>query len=593
MKGRYLVEVHKGGSNVSKQHGREHTVSCSQLAKEDEMKEKTEASKTLSRKQFVKGAAVGAVGAAAVGGLASCAPAATPVPTAAPEPTATTAPAAAPTPEPEQWDYDVDVVVAGSGNGGTSAFLSAADAGADSLLIEVSGVTGGSSLFSGGYLHTAGVRTWADYNAYTRGLHDPVLGKVFVETFWNEYIPWLESKGAYMSRNPDTPDRAYYARDYSFGKGEPASRAHRLYFDSLIEAAEGLGGTVMVKTRAVKLHTDDEGRVTGLQAMVWANSPLEENQTLINIKAKKVILATGNFYGNKELLTRYISSDAYRALNWGGPYQSGEGIAMAQVVGAKMSRYLSTWSGGVNVITPVTQWGDDPEGYEQWLSVTEPENYGQQYGKGRLSSPFSISGPGATVILVNLDGKRFMDESNPDSTQRRQMFFVLRQPQGEAWVIADQEAYDASDASESRINSIIEAGGNVITADTIEEFADRLEAVGMYKASLLKTIAEYNQAIDNGTTGELDPQRSEQETYWKIAKPPFYAVPVTASFYYTAGGLAINEDAQTLDFQLRPIPNLYSPPPLGGGIMNQVYTGGIAIAGTFGYRAGKHAAANL
>ena len=557
------------------------------------MAKEKEAPKKVSRREFVKGAAVGGAGVAAAGALASCAPAAAPAPTTAPEAAATTAPAAAPTPEPEKWDYDVDVVVAGSGNGGASAFLSAADGGAKSLLIEVSGVTGGSTLFSGGYLHTAGQRTWEDYNAYTRGLHDPVLAKVFVETFWNEYVPWLESKGAYMSKNPETEDRAYYAKDYSFGKGEPPYRSHRLYFDSLIEAAQELGGTTMTKTSALKLHADDEGRVIGLQARVWANSPLEEDQTLINIRAKKVILATGNFYGNKELLTRYISPHGYRGLSYGGPYQSGEGIPMAQAVGAKMSRYLSTWSGSVNVITPVKQWGDDPEGYEQWLSVTEPEEYGAQYGKGRLSAPFSISGAGATAILVNLDGKRFMDESNPDDAQRRQMFFVLQQPQGEAWVIGDQKAYDASDASESRINAIVDAGGNVMTADTIEELADQLKAVGMYRADFLGTIAQYNQAIDSGTTTQLDPQRSEQETYWQIDTPPFYAVPVTASFYYTAGGLEINQDAQTLDFQLRPIPNLYSPPPLGGGIMNQVYTGGVAIAGTFGYRAGQHAAANL
>jgi len=561
-----------------------------------------EGTKKVSRREFVKGAAVGAAGVAAAGALASCAPAATPTPTTAPVATATAVPAAAPTPVPEKWDYEADVVVAGAGNAGMCAALAAADGGAKTLLIEVSSITGGSALFSGtavaGVLHTVGVRTWEDYNRYTRGLHDPVLGKVYVETFWNEYIPWLQSKDVVISR--PTPEAPSYVGDWYFGPGSGAElgprESNRIYFDSIVTAFEALGGTVMVKTRAVKLYTDDEGGVIGLMARVWSNSPLEENQSTINIKAKKTIVATGNFYGNKEMMTRYIGSGGYRIRPFGGPYQCGEGIAMAQAVGARMSAFLDTLSGLLCAITPTRPWGDDPEAYEEWLNVTTPKDYDARYHVGVPFPPFVTSGAGATAILVNLDGERFMDESNLIvSNQRRDLLFVLRQPQGEAWVIADQNAYDVAAAGyKSQIDAIIAEGGKVITDNTLEEFATKLEEeAGMYKAGLLKTIGEYNKAIDNGTTAELDPPRSPQEKYWKISKPPFYAIPVTATAYYTAGGLAINEDAQTLDMAGRPIPNLYSPPPCGGGIMNQIYTGGNGIAGTFGYRAGKHAAANL
>ena len=107
-------------------------------------------------------------------------------------------------PEPVDWDYDVDIVVAGSGNGGMSAALAATNGGASTLLIEISTVIGGNTLMSGGIMHTAGQRTWEDYNRYTQGHHDQVLGRVYVETFWNEYIPWLQEQGAYMSRpNPE------------------------------------------------------------------------------------------------------------------------------------------------------------------------------------------------------------------------------------------------------------------------------------------------------------------------------------------------------------------------------------------------------
>ncbi|MDP3046088.1 MAG: FAD-binding protein, partial [Chloroflexota bacterium] len=493
-------------------------------------------------------------------------------------------------------DYDVDVLVVGAGNGGLTAFLAAADGKAKTLLIEVSGATGGSTLTAGGILHTSGLRTWADYNKQTLGLHDQVLGKVFVETFWDELIPWLQSKGAYMSR--PTPTATGSSGDWVFGKGEnlATSVPHRLYFDSLSKAAQALGGTMLLKTRAVKLYADDQRRVVGLQAMTWSGSPLEPNQKLINIKAKKVILATGNFYANKEMLCRYIGHDADTARNYGmSPYQTGEGIAMAQAVGAMMSGSLSTFSGSTVALFPAQLIRDDPVAYEKWLTEKTPETYKVTKDAEKPAGPFTQSGANANAILVNLDGKRFWDESNTViSGSRRMIFDVVQQRRGRAWVIADQNTFDADTTSAAKVKAITDLGGKVFTANTLEEFATLLQAEqGMYKPGLLKTIAEYNAAIDNGTTEQLDPPRTKQTKFTKISKGPFYAFAITSNIYYNAGGLAMNADGQTLDYLGRPIPNLYAIPPCGGGIMTAVYTGGIAAAGTFGYRAGKHAAANL
>ena len=69
---------------MSKEQGSESAVSRSQFIKEEEVAEEKEVPKKLSRKEFVKGAAVGGAGVAAVSVLASCAPAATPAPEAAP-----------------------------------------------------------------------------------------------------------------------------------------------------------------------------------------------------------------------------------------------------------------------------------------------------------------------------------------------------------------------------------------------------------------------------------------------------------------------------------------------------------------------------
>ena len=110
---------------------------------------------------------------------------------------------------------------------------------------------------------------------------------------------------------------------------------------------------------------------------------------------------------------------------------------------------------------------------------------------------------------------------------------------------------------------------------------------GLYASAFIRTIKDYNYAIDNKIAANLEVPRAANPN--KISTAPFYAVAVTPAVYHTFGGLLINEKAQVLDVQKEPIPNLYACPPVAG-IFREVYGGGIASAGTFGYIAGKTAA---
>jgi len=261
-----------------------------------------------------------------------------------------TAQAASPAGGPVHWDYDVDIVVAGAGNGGMSAALAAAKGGAKTLVLEISTQIGGNTLMSGGILHTAGQRNWEDYNKFSQGLHDQVLGKVFVETFWNVYIPWLQAQGAYMSRpTPETP--GYYG-DYHLGHGEPGQLRHKLYFDSLVKGFEGAGGSILRKTRVMKLYADAEGRVIGLRAKTWRDSPRDENQHWINVRAKKTIMAIGGWIMDGERKQKYLGQDGYFCQHYCGPFSSGEGLDICQAVGAGLSKSgWSTFSGGPEAVT--------------------------------------------------------------------------------------------------------------------------------------------------------------------------------------------------------------------------------------------------
>jgi fumarate reductase flavoprotein subunit len=503
-------------------------------------------------------------------------------------------------------DYDVDVVVAGSGNGGMSSAIAAAKGGARTLLIEISTQIGGNSLMSGGILHTAGQRTWEDYNKYTLGLHDQVLAKVYVETFWNEYIPWLQSHSAYMSR--PTPETPGYFGDWHFGKGEPGQLRHKLYFDSLVKAYEGAGGKRLMRTRVMKLLVDSEGRVMGLRARVWRDSPRDEDQRWITIRAKKTIMATGGWTMDGERKATFLGRDGYMSQQYCGPFGSGEGQNMCEAAGAGLSK--SGWSsfcGGTHAITATPLMNADMDAMFKLWDEVPPEHWHDTYFTGRLYPPgwigvFPQFGMASRGILINNRGERFIDEGSPiHARYPRISINVVRQPGGYAWVVVDKVIFDKTPGSDAVVKKIIAEGGswgthgNVIIAQSLKELADALGQAGVYRGAFLKTIEEYNRAVDSKTQEDLAVSHytGNDSGGYAIRTPPFYAIPIRANPYVTFGGVRINEHGQALDPQGVPVPSLYAPPPLGGGIQNEIYAGAIGMAGVFGYLAGKHAAQAL
>ncbi len=519
----------------------------------------------VKRREFVKKAAFGAMMVAGAGALTACA-----------TPADTSGPAEA----PEKWDHQTDVVIAGAGNGGLSAAASAVDEGKEVILLEISSIVGGGSAWSGGVIHAWGVKDFDEYDEYTEGFNDPVLAKLFIETFRKQYLPWLESMGAPLLEGD--PNAFGPTIDPRMGQeGDIAHAGKRRYFGHLADYVDANGGSIMLNTRAYKLITNDENHVIGLQAM-------DKDGQLINIKADAVVLATGNFMGNKEMLQKYVGPYADMARNMGVPYNTGEGIKMAQSVGAMLSGSMNSWSGMYCALTPQRPLVEDVEEYEKIVKEDPDSMPGADVG--RLSPPMWVGlldPREAKGILVNLDGKRFRDESCPiQSKYARLPQAILQQKEGMTFMVADEIIAEDTPGSHAIIDQIIAEGGKVVVADTLEELADGLAKQGVYKQVFLKTIRDYNAAIDAGNSDELDVPRVNG--HYKISTPPFYAIPTTSQIYCTFGGIEINEKTEVLDHQRRPIRGLYAVPPAAGGIFNSVYMGGIAVAGTFGYIAGKN-----
>lgn len=520
---------------------------------------------TINRRDFIKRAAAGAAVVAGSSFLVGC------------NNTEAVAPASA----PEAWDQETDVVVVGGGNGGLSAAAAAAEEGKKVILCEISAFLGGGSAYSGGTIHSWGLDTWEKYKEHTEDLHDPVLAKKYVETFRQVYLPWLGKNGIPLKKHPGGKG---FNNDYGLGSGEAGYLRHKAYFDALANFVTGKGGTIMTQTRVLRLVIDEAGMVCGVQAIKKGESKA------IFIKAGSVILATGGFQSNKGLMAKYIGPNGDVARNMGTPYNTGSGMLMAQGVGAMTQGSFSTFSGTFSGIVPGPAVEDDPGVYEE-KRAGDPQSL-PGIGGGRPAVPMWVNflfPDETTGILVNLQGKRFADETSPiEAKYARLPQEVLKQKRAMAFMIGDKAIYDKAAGSEAILKMYMDQGGKVVEAATLEELAAKCQEIhGMHKGAFLNTVNEYNKAIDSGTMDSLEVPRVLNHN--KIAQGPFYAVPVTANIYHTFGGVAINENAQVLDVQRTPIPNLYACPPCAG-IFREVYTGGIASAGTFGYIAGKHIA---
>lgn len=518
---------------------------------------------TMDRREFLKKASLGAAVLAGSGFLVGC------------NSTDATAPASA----PAEWDMETDVVIAGGGNGGLSAAAATVEEGKNVVLCEISAFVGGGSAYSGGIIHSWGLDDWEEYRAHTEDLHDPVLAKTFVETFRQTYIPWLQGNGIPLSRMPGGPG---FNDDWQMGSGEQGYLKHKAYNDAMVSFIEGKGGQIMTQTRVLRLVTDEAGMVCGLQVIKKGDS------SSIFIKAGAVVLATGGFQSNKGLMAKYMGANADVACNMGTPYNTGSGMLMAQGVGAMTQGSFSTFSGTFNGIVPGPATEENPDLYEKARSGDPASLPGISSGRPAVPGWVSPLFPDQTLgILVNLQGKRFADETSPmDAKYARLPQTVIKQKRGMAFMIGDQAIHDEVAGSETIIKMYRDQGGKVIVGDSLEDFATKLQdTFGVYKGTLMKTIDDYNKAIDNGTAPNLEVSRLAGHN--KIAQGPFYALPITSNVYHTFGGLAINENAQVLDIQREPIPNLYACPPCAA-IFREVYCGGIASAGVFGYIAGKH-----
>ncbi|KQN57444.1 MULTISPECIES: flavocytochrome c [unclassified Rahnella] len=445
-----------------------------------------------------------------------------------------------------QAPQNFDVVIVGSGGAGLAAAIQAHDEGAHVVIIEKMPTIGGNTIKASVGMNAAetrfqklkGIEDSKElfYDETLKGgkfKNNPELLREFVELA-PEAIEWLAAKEIELN-------------DITITGGMSIDRTHRPQDRSAVGGflISGLVKNVNKRDIEVLLETSvaeilyENGAVTGVKVVD------EYNDSRI-LNAKSVIVATGGFSANREMVVKYRPElDGFVTTNHKGA--TGSGIAMLQKIGA------DTVDMGEIQIHPTV---------EQTTSYLISE---------------SIRGGGA--ILVSQAGKRFYNEME---TRDKVSAEIIALPEKSAWVIFDEQVRANNKAADEYI-----AKGFVLSAPTPEELAVKLN---MNPHDLAETLERYNLFVvakkdeDFGRTTALR---------HPLNQGPFFAIRIAPGVHHTMGGVVINTDTAVLDSQKQPITGAWAAGEVAGGIHGANRIGGNAVADIiiFGILAGRNAAA--
>jgi len=497
---------------------------------------------------------------------------------------------------PAQWDFEADVVVVGYGGAGVCAAVVAHDAGAQVLILEKAPFAGGNTGCSRGGLRipTEVPGAIKFYRGLTQGTVDEESLCALAEAI--VALPQrLEEWGAELesfplaSEFPALPGSECFNQCISLARTaqqkaeqEKAGRAYATHGDQLFRFLENLvkqrAIKAMFETPAIELIQDPLTKeILGVRAQhKGAEIP-------ICVKARRgVVLACGGFQANQEMLVNYLSFlTQLPVYPYGTPYNTGDGIAMAAEVGAKL------WH---------------MSGCE--LGTFAPKAPSEKFGVGFRLEKHMPSG--SQAIYVNKYGKRFMNESVLLS-HRKDLFEVqyfdhdrAEYPNVPFYLVFDETfrkrrpivgvhmgwwyvhgLHKWSDDNSAEIEQ-----GWIVKADTIKELAAK---IGVDPAALQATVSNYNGYCATGK----DPEFGRFKDWLVPLKtPPYYATELCEPIINTQGGPKHNGQAQVLDKNDQPIPRLYAAGELGSFFFPLYESASnIPEALAFGRIAGAHAAA--
>lgn len=450
----------------------------------------------------------------------------------------------------ESKEITKEVVVIGAGGAGFIAAIKAKESGADVIIIEKLPVIGGNTLISG-----------AEYAAPANWLQE----KEKLEDSKELFIKDVEKaggdkalinvlgenalKGAEWLRDDvkvEWTDELMFFGGHSVKRSLiPKGASGKEIIEKLSAKAKELNIEVLTETEAYELIQKD-GAVVGVKAKT------KEGELVINSKA--VILTTGGFGANPEMAFSYDKEIDDKIHTTNSPGARGDGIKMAQAVGAELV--------GMEHI--------------QLYPVCDTETGKLLYtGDTRLTSG---------ALLVNKEGKRFVEELD---TRRAISLGIKAQTGNKAYQIWDQTSTEKSGVMIDHAGEAEDliSRKKMVKADTLEEAA---KFFGIDEKNLKETLDKFNKDSEAGKDTEFNLRRLG----FKVEKAPFYIIEASPAIHHTMGGVKIDTEARVLNKDGKPIKGLYAAGEVTGGIHGTNRLGSVAITDitVFGLIAGESAA---
>lgn len=469
-----------------------------------------------------------------------------------------------------QGVYSADIVVIGSGLAGHAATYAALESGARVIWVEKNSVLGGSTAIATGTFAAAGTELQKergiqdseqkfidDINRIGKGKADQSILKAFVQkatAVWEWFVkaglPVDTKRGPFIdpAHSPYSVPRTYV----------PAPNKSSQYTDLLYRQMQQYRDRlqILLSTKAERLMVEN-GRVSGVIAI--------SSEGTLTIKAKAVILATGGYGSNREMIREY-SPKYSEIMTVTLPFATGDGHRMAKAVGAQLVNmdYICGYFGGI------------PSGPGKYM-----------IGFGDLTSGAADAWKGE--IWVNKRGERFVNEDDPDEDPRETA--LNEQPDLESVIIFDQGMVELNKRFpianfEKRM---AENSYAIKKAGTIEELC---AAFGLPVDQVKREIAAVN---GDYAAGRAD--RFGKKPAAAFTGGPWYGILNRGVIFMTQGGVKTNDRLQVIDTTGQVIPGLYA----AGEVQGTSQWGGYGLAGgtgnapplVFGMEAGRNAAADV
>lgn len=459
-----------------------------------------------------------------------------------------------------------DIVIVGGGLAGLAAANALVKKGVKPIVLEKLPFLGGAGLFPEGslgvntrYQKEHGIKTTVQ-QVLDAGLQyhhfraDPAVLRVLIEGS-KDTIDEIADMGIQFRgiRTMYGPEESLMT--WHLFKGGAAA-----VIEKFIKNIEARKGTILTETTAKRLIVEN-GKVAGVEATDAAGN-------VHIIRTKKVIIATGGFAANKEMLAQYVfDSSALGMVEpiWlRGPVndgRTGDGINMARLVGAGVA--------GMHAVAGNAPYLPDNPPINQFSGPDELKQ-----GRCALAQPW---------LWVDHTGRRFFNESR--GSVFVDVYNAMTSAGGVSYTIFDQEKMDRmiNQGAVLPFNAIVLAGvplkslpktweigmqrGWAFKADSIKELAQQ---IGVPPENLLDTMKKVNSYAEKGVDPEFGRKKEHLEKF-NLKKGPYYALKAIRAFFLTLGGVTVTPQFEAKTPQGDVIPNLYVVGQDIGGLYDSSY----------------------